>query len=145
MAGKAALEAELPELGEPRVASVSPQPELQEVVIEGGDLGRLQLDRDASHRLLLEALHHLHSVRPAVTAERVGKRIGKMWSYQLEPFWAKHHSDVLRVEHILMCVDHKFRCSLEGGKTSETPSRSQHHSFTNKHSSITVVSMVHTD
>lgn len=70
VAGKAALEAELPELGEPGVASVGAEPELQEVVVEGGDLCRLQLDRDAPHRLLFEALHHLHSVGPAITAER---------------------------------------------------------------------------
>lgn len=66
---KAALEAVLPELGEPRVAGVGAEPELQEVVVEGGDLLGLQLHRDASHSLLLVSLHHLHSVGPAVTAE----------------------------------------------------------------------------
>lgn len=81
MSGKAALEAELPELWEPGVASVGAEPELQEVVVEGGDLCRLQLDRDAAHRLLLVALHHLHSVCPAITAEgergvQGGKKFG---------------------------------------------------------------------
>lgn len=71
MSGKAALEAVLPELREPRVAGVGAEPELQEVIVEGGDLFRLQLHRDAPHRLLLVPLHHLHSVCPAVaTRER---------------------------------------------------------------------------
>lgn len=82
MSGKAALEAELPELGEPWIASVGAEPELQEVVVEGGDLRRLQLDRDAAHRLLLVALHHFHSVRPAITAERGGGEGG------IQRFWA---------------------------------------------------------
>lgn len=89
MAGKAALEAELPELREPGVASVGAEPELEEVVVEGGDLGRLQLDRDATHRLLLEALHHLHSVRPAITAERAVAQGGERWWDQLDPFWSR--------------------------------------------------------
>lgn len=70
MSGKAALKPVLPELGEPRVAGVGAEPELQEVVVEGGDLFRLQLHSDAAHSLLLVSLHHLNSVCPAVTAER---------------------------------------------------------------------------
>lgn len=66
MSGNAALKAVLPELREPRVAGVGAEPELQEVIIEGGDLFGLQLDGDAPHSLLLVALHHLHSVCPAV-------------------------------------------------------------------------------
>lgn len=70
VSGEAALKAVLPELGEPRVADVGAEPELQEVVVKGGDLFGLQLHGDAPHGLLLVALHHLHSVRPAVAAER---------------------------------------------------------------------------
>lgn len=70
MSGKAALEPVLPELGEPRVAGVGAEPELQEVVIEGGDLFRLQLHSDATHSLLFISLHHLDAVCPAITAER---------------------------------------------------------------------------
>ena len=66
---EAALEAVLPELGEPRVAGVGLQAQLQEVVVEGGDLLRLQLHCDASHRLLLVLLHHLVPVGPAVAVE----------------------------------------------------------------------------
>lgn len=70
MSGKAALEAVLPELGEPRVAGVGAELELQEVVVEGGDLVRLQLHSEAAHSLLFVTLHHLDPVGPAVTAER---------------------------------------------------------------------------
>ena len=57
----------LPELGEPWVAGVGAEPELQEVIVEGGHLCGLQLHGDATHGLVLVALHHLHSVCPAVT------------------------------------------------------------------------------
>lgn len=70
MSWKAALETVLPELGEPRVAGVGAEPELQEVVVKGGDLFRLQLHSDAAHRLLLISLHHLIAVCPTVTAEK---------------------------------------------------------------------------
>lgn len=69
MSGKAALKPVLPELGEPRVAGVGAEFELQEVVVEGGDLFGLQLHGDAAHSLLFVPLHHLHPVCPAVTAE----------------------------------------------------------------------------
>lgn len=69
MSGKAALEPVLPELGEPRVAGVGAEPELQEVLIEGGDLFRLQLHSEATHRLVFVSLHHLDSVCPAIAAE----------------------------------------------------------------------------
>lgn len=103
MSGKAALEAELPELWEPGVASVGAEPELQEVVVEGGDLCRLQLDRDAAHRLLLVALHHLHSVCPAITAERergVVRSLAVPTGPILVP--AYYRLAVLEVPHILM-------------------------------------------
>lgn len=70
VSGEAALKAVLPELGKPRVAGVGAEPELQEVVVKGGDLFGLQLHGDAPHGLLLVPLHHLHTVRPAVAAER---------------------------------------------------------------------------
>lgn len=70
VSGKAALEPVLPELGEPRVAGVGAEPELQEVVIKGGDLFGLQLHSDATHSLLFVSLHHLDSICPAVAAER---------------------------------------------------------------------------
>lgn len=79
MSGKAALKAVLPELREPGVAGVGAEPELQEVIIEGGDLCGLQLHGDAPHRLLLVALHHLHAVCPAVTA-REKKKQWSEWS-----------------------------------------------------------------
>lgn len=75
MSGKAALEAVLPELGEPRVAGVGAELQLQEVIIKGGHVRRLQLDGDAAHRLGFESLHHLHPVCPAVTAERSRRRL----------------------------------------------------------------------
>lgn len=78
VSGETALEAVLPELGEPRVAGVGAQPELQEVVVEGGDLFRVQLHGDATHRLLLVSLHHLDPVGPAVAAE--GK--SKWWTHK---------------------------------------------------------------
>lgn len=68
VSGKTALEAVLPELGEPWIAGVRAEFELQEVIVEGGDLFRVQLHGDASHGLVLITLHHLHPVRPAVTA-----------------------------------------------------------------------------
>lgn len=67
---KAALKPVLPELREPRVAGVGAEPELQEVVVKGGDLFGVQLYSDAAHSLLFISLHHLISVRPAITAER---------------------------------------------------------------------------
>lgn len=70
VSGKAALKPVLPEFGEPRVPGVGSEPELQEVVIEGGDLFRLQLHSDATHSLLFISLHHLDSVCPAIAAER---------------------------------------------------------------------------
>lgn len=69
MSGQAALKAVLPELREPRVAGVGAEPELQEVVVEGGDLFGVQLHGDAAHSLLFVSLHHLNPVGPAVTAE----------------------------------------------------------------------------
>ena len=75
MSGEAALEAVLPELGEPGVAGVGAELEPQEVVVEGGDLVRLQLHGDAAHRLLLVTLHHLDAVGPAVTGERNTPRL----------------------------------------------------------------------
>lgn len=79
MSGKAALKAVLPELREPRVAGVGAEPELQEVIIEGGDLFGLQLHGNAPHGLLLVPLHHLHSVCPAVAA-RENKKQWSKWS-----------------------------------------------------------------
>lgn len=70
MSGKAALKPVLPELGEPRVAGVGAEPELQEVLIEGGDLIRLQLYSEAANSLLFISFHHLDSVCPAITADR---------------------------------------------------------------------------
>lgn len=70
MSGKAALKPVLPELGEPRVAGVGAEFELQEVVVEGGDLFGLQLHGDAAYGLLFVPLHHLDPVCPAVTAEK---------------------------------------------------------------------------
>lgn len=70
MSRKAALEPVLPELREPRVAGVGAEPELQEVVVEGGDLFGLQLHGDAAYGLLFISLHHLDAVRPAVTAQK---------------------------------------------------------------------------
>lgn len=106
MSGKAALEAELPELWEPGIASVGAEPELQEVVVEGGDLCRLQLDRDAAHRLLLVALHHLHSVCPAITAERERgeSRVVRSLAAPTGPILvpAYYRLAVLELPHILM-------------------------------------------
>lgn len=70
VSGKAALKPVLPELGEPRVAGVGAEPELQEVLIEGGDLIRLQLYSEAANSLLFISFHHLDSVCPAITADR---------------------------------------------------------------------------
>ena len=70
VARQAALEAVLPELGEPGVPGVGVQTQLQEVVVERRDLRRLQLHGDAPLRLLLIALHHLVTVGPAIAAER---------------------------------------------------------------------------
>lgn len=67
---EAALKAVLPKLGEPRVTLVCAEPELQVVVVEGGDLFGLELYCDAAQRLELVALHHLHPVGPAITAGR---------------------------------------------------------------------------
>lgn len=80
VSGKAALKAVLPELREPWVAGVGAEPELQEVIIEGGDLFGLQLDGDAPHGLLLVPLHHLHPVCPAVATRENNKQWSK-WSF----------------------------------------------------------------
>lgn len=63
-----ALEAMLPEFGEPRVPHVGVGCQLQVVVIEPGHVGRLQLYRDSAFRLLLVAVGHVVPVRPAVAA-----------------------------------------------------------------------------
>lgn len=68
-----ALEAMLPEFGEPRVPHVGVGRQLQVVVVEPGHVGRLQLDRDSAFRLLLVAVGHVVPVRPAVAAKGEGK------------------------------------------------------------------------
>lgn len=70
---QSALEAMLPEFGEPRVPHVGVGRQLQVVVIEPGHIGRLQLYRDSAFRLLLVAVGHVVPVRPAVTASGEGK------------------------------------------------------------------------
>lgn len=70
VSGDATLEAVLPELGEPWVAGVGAELELEEVLIKGGDLVGLQFDRDAARGLVFVSLYHLNSVRPAITEER---------------------------------------------------------------------------
>lgn len=64
-----ALEAVLPELGEPWVPGVRIEAQFQIVIIKGRDLLGVELHGDATHSFLLIALHHLISVCPAITKE----------------------------------------------------------------------------
>lgn len=65
---QSALEAMLPEFGEPRVPHVGVGRQLQVVMIEPGHVGRLQLYRDSAFGFLLVAIGHVVPVRPAVAA-----------------------------------------------------------------------------
>lgn len=66
---EAAVEAVLPELGEPGVPGVVLRSQLQVVVVEPLDVGRLELDGDAAGRLPHVAVRHVVAVGPAVTEE----------------------------------------------------------------------------
>lgn len=66
---EAAVEAVLPELGEPGVPGVVLRPQLQVVVVEPLDVGRLELDGDAAGRFPHVAVRHVVAVGPAVTAK----------------------------------------------------------------------------
>jgi len=61
-----AAEALLPELAEPRVAPVGVRLEAEVVLVEVGDLGRVELHRDAAGDVFLDAVDHVRAVRPAV-------------------------------------------------------------------------------
>lgn len=74
MARYTALEAVLPELGEPRVPGVGVQAQLQEVVVKRLDLLGLQLHGDASVGFLLVSLHHLVTICPSVTDKQMNLR-----------------------------------------------------------------------
>ena len=56
----------LPELGEPGVPEVGLRLQVQVVVVEPGDVGRLELDGDAPRRLSLVTVGDVGPVRPAV-------------------------------------------------------------------------------
>lgn len=70
---QSALEAMLPEFGEPGVPRVGVGLQLQVVMIEPGHVGRLQLYRDSAFGLLLVAVGHVVPVRPAVAANGESK------------------------------------------------------------------------
>lgn len=69
MSPQSALEAMLPELGEPRVPQVGVGLQVQVVAVEPGHVGRLQLYGDATRCLLLVAVGHIVPVSPAITAQ----------------------------------------------------------------------------
>lgn len=73
MTGQTALEAVLPELGEPGVPGVGIQSQLQVVVVEGLDHRGLKLHGDAALGFLLVALNHLVAVSPPVAVSRPRK------------------------------------------------------------------------
>lgn len=64
-----ALEAVLPELGEPGVPQVGVGLQVQVVIVEPGHVRRLQLDGDPASRLPLVAISHIVPVGPAVTEQ----------------------------------------------------------------------------
>lgn len=76
MTPQPALEAVLPELGEPGVPQVGVGLQVQVIIIEPGHIGRLQLYSDSTSSFLLIAISHIVPVRPTITIGG-GERLGQ--------------------------------------------------------------------
>lgn len=115
---EAAVEAVLPELGEPRVPGVVLRPQLQVVVVEPLDVGRLELDGDAACCFPHVAVGHVVAVGPAVTATTsvsMNEPLWKTWFFSAPRFGGLCESEQIKTEGEHNVTDSKtFRTTKIG-------------------------------